>query len=287
MSFNPSRCNLRMTPGSACARHRRVFTVVGVIAILALSAFTGQKAAGEQTSGPPPPPGLQPQGEIVLPDLITLPPSDVRLVGDSRSPGRLLRFTNTVANAGPGTLELTGTLVPATGTYRVRQHLFAWDGNRIQEFLLPAIIFHPGHDHWHLAEFARYELWSVRHDGTVEDIVSISGKISYCMIDTDRWTAPQSADRTYSGCVPTMQGLSVGWADSYESHLEGQSLDIAGLPNGLYALRSIADPHNHLIEANDLNNEAAVLLRLSGNRVELVTSLNVDWGNLDPSGPPG
>lgn len=264
---------------------RRLLVIVAVALWLALSAFSAMGGSGSVANNPPPPPGFQSESDLVLPDLITLPPSDLRLVGDSRSAHRLLRFTNTVANAGPGVLELTGTLVPEDGTYRVRQHLFAWDGSRVQETLLPEIIFHPGHDHWHLADFARYELWSVRPDGSIEDIVSVQGKVSYCMIDTDRWTVSERADRNYSGCVPTLQGLSVGWADSYESDLDGQSLDVAGLPNGLYALRSVADPNNHLIEIDEYNNDNTVLLRLTGNHLQVGVDLLLTWDRLSHVSP--
>ena len=55
----------------------------------------------------------------------------------------------------------------------------------------------------------------------------------------------------YTTCGRNTQGMSVGWADTYGWQLADQwvVLNSAGLADGLYVLRSIADPLNVLYES--------------------------------------
>ncbi len=59
-----------------------------------------------------------------------------------------------------------------------------------------------------------------------------------------------------------MEGLSIGWADTYDASLPGQSLAVAGLPAGNYCLISRADPVNRIDELSDTNNNRRTRLHL-------------------------
>ena len=66
----------------------------------------------------------------------------------------------------------------------------------------------------------------------------------------------------YGTCSYGRQGLSVGWADVYDHYLPGQSIDISGMPDGIYALISTADPYNLIQESDETNNAAVVYLEI-------------------------
>lgn len=208
---------------------------------------------------------------LLLPDLQTLPPHkfDIRLAAGNR---RMLRLANTVWNSGTGPLELQGSFNRETGRTAVDQRIYAASGamtlTPVGEF-----IFHVGHDHFHIESFARYDLWALTEGGTPAWVAATSAKLSYCLIDTDSIdpTNPSYQDRRrYIGCGRTLQGLSPGWGDEYDSFLDGQSLDITGLPDGLYALTSSANPEGRLHEVDYTNNTATVYLVIVGDTVEEV-----------------
>jgi hypothetical protein len=208
--------------------------------------------------------------DVLLPDLTTLPPMDLRIRNNPADGHKLLRFTNSIMNRGPGKIELWGSTHPDTGKMTVTQHIYdaedVADKRVVGEFL-----FHPEHDHWHLGDFARYEIWSIGPDGRLDSVVAVSNKISYCLRDDSRSNIPgASARQTYISCNHERQGISVGWIDIYRYHLPGQSIDITTLADGIYALRSTVDPENSLWEENRANNTAILYIEIEGNRVGIV-----------------
>ncbi len=63
------------------------------------------------------------------------------------------------------------------------------------------------------------------------------------------------------------QGISVGWGDDYGAFLEGQSIDVTGLPSGTYRLTHTVNASGRLRERTRANNSASVriaLYRLNG-----------------------
>lgn len=80
------------------------------------------------------------------------------------------------------------------------------------------------------------------------------------------------ARRAYFNCGGRLQGLSVGWVDTYGQHPPGQWLEATGLPDGLYALRSVADYEGRVLEAVEDNNAAVVYFRLVGSRLRVVAT---------------
>ena len=193
------------------------------------------------------------------PDLRTLPPSDLRFdtVTYQGVTSKVLRFSNTVWNAGQGALELHGT---PDGTSAVTQRIFDDAGSFTDVAVGNDFTYHPGHDHFHFEDFAEYELWTKRdYDAWVTSGRSVGRaqrvgtKTTFCVMDTGRVQSLPGAPAgpVYSQCGTTVQGLSVGWGDTYGWSLPEQWIDLgaAFLPNGTYVLRSIADPRNKLYES--------------------------------------
>ena len=67
----------------------------------------------------------------------------------------------------------------------------------------------------------------------------------------------------YNTCGSVMQGISVGWNDVYGSGLNGQSINVTGIPNGDYWLEDVADPLGAVQESNETNNATRVAITLS------------------------
>ncbi|HRE27995.1 MAG TPA: lysyl oxidase family protein, partial [Anaerolineales bacterium] len=209
-----------------------------------------------------------------LPDLRTLPPWDLSVERHS-STDRVLRFANTVWNSGAGVMELYGASSGITQQTRVLQRVYASDGGARDHFV-GTFVFHPEHDHWHVADFATYQLWALSADGEPERLLAVSEKLSYCMIDTDI-VAPAlpgfPSARVYIGCGRLRQGLSIGWGDTYEADLEGQTLDLGWAGDGIYSVVSISNPRGRLLESDYANNLGVTYFRLRGDAVTLIPPL--------------
>lgn len=224
----------------------------------------------------------------LYPDLKTLPPTDLQLSTEliSGSGHWVLRFSNTVWNAGEGTLEMRGETVSANKT-KVYQRIYD-DGGGFSEVLVGEFNFHESHNHWHFDDFAEYELWTRteydqwlangRQNGQAQRRGS---KTTFCIIDTGKVEnlpgSPASAQ--YDLCGQELQGLSVGWGDTYGYYLPDQWIDLGpeSLPNGDYVLRSIADPKDAITESGGGDslregaeaNEAVTFFSVKGNKVRV------------------
>ena len=219
-------------------------------------------------------------GDIHYPDLRTLQPSDLKIQRDRPTGQKLLLFSNTVANLGPGPLELEPVNNAFLGTTEAYQHLYTHDSNGDfsfdSEVLAGKFDFHPAHGHWHFEGFATYELYAVDTNGNPGAFQRSSEKVSFCIIDTGfvDGTLEHSSGQTYTSCGQSVtQGLSVGWSDKYSWYLAGQSVNITGLANGDYWLLSTVDPEDLLQEgggATETNNTAAVKIRIRANGVKIL-----------------
>jgi phosphohistidine phosphatase SixA len=208
---------------------------------------------------------------LLLPDLITLPPSQFGIRSYSVTGKKLLRFTNSIQNNGPGAMEFWGYSDPASEKTIVVQSIYTKDGSSPKNIVAGEFIFHPEHDHWHVEDFARYELWSLDSVGDLDTVVAVSAKVSYCLRDDARSELPDAPrQQTYMMCDQKRQGISAGWIDVYEYYLPGQNIDITDVPDGIYAVRSIVDPANQFRELSRSNNAAIVYVEIQGDRVGIV-----------------
>lgn len=106
------------------------------------------------------------------------------------------------------------------------------------------------HGHRHLHGYAAYELR--RPDGSL----AVAGqKQGFCLLDSER-ALPGAADGRYT-CAD--QGLTSGWADVYARTLDGQWVDVSGLPEGDYLLAVTINAEGNLPEVVDHHPNTAVV----------------------------
>lgn len=216
-------------------------------------------------------------GGLLLPNMSSLPAEDVHLevLPDGT---RNLRFAAILANTGAGPLLATpdGSRPCPQGQRFATQliHLDA-DGDGTFDPALdqqttthPAgcMIFHPMHDHWHFDASARYVLT----DASTGAPVAVSDKVSFCLRDT-RPLPGTATPVAYEGCErDTIQGISPGWGDVYESDLDGQALALpTALPDGPYCLRLGADPYDRWREVDNTDNRSVVSVTITATTAQV------------------
>ena len=220
-------------------------------------------------------------GDRLLPDLVTLSPSGLSIANAKRKT-KELHFNYSAENAGVGVLELTsrnedcdGDGVVSNDRTAIQRIFKDSDGNgyftrgsdtTYDTQTVGCFVFHPKHHHWHLENFARYELQTL--SGT---LVRATDKVSFCISDTFRTNPGLLGSPTaayYSTCSrDSDQGLSIGWTDVYGAQLEGQSISLDGSTAGTFCLVETADPLNKIAESDDSNNRSGIQVTISGTTV--------------------
>lgn len=118
----------------------------------------------------------------------------------------------------------------------------------------PLFVWAPCHAHYHFQNYMSYRLLD-----TNGNRVAVGLKVGFCVLDVFRWS-PSAASTALYSC--TDQGIQVGWGDLYDSTLDGQWIDITGLPNGNYTMELEANPQGIIQEANYSNNVIHVPIQI-------------------------
>lgn len=197
----------------------------------------------------------------LYPNLKTLPPKDLKFDREfiNGLNHYVLRFSNTAWNTGEGPLELRGETISSQRT-KVYQRIYDDSGGSTEQ-LVGEFVFHPTHNHWHFENFAEYEIWTKPEydswiaSGRVKGQAQKKGsKTTFCIMDTAlvQSLAGSPSSPQFSSCGQILQGLSVGWGDTYRYSLPEQWIDLgtSRLPDGQYVLRSVVDPKFTLTEAS-------------------------------------
>lgn len=193
------------------------------------------------------------------PNLKALPASNFSLVTDT-SGNLLLRFATTSWNAGTGPLQLeAGSVDTGSGKQQVNQRVWLSDGSTYLH-LAGWFEWHPTHNHFHFDNYALYTLQPINAPGGSS---RTGQKTTFCVMDTTKINgnltgAPLNA--VYSTCGNQIQGMSIGWGDTYGAHLPGQEIDFSDNTDGIYQLIIDVDPMNLLVEGNKGDNRSCVLL---------------------------
>mgnify|MGYP000067744784 CR=1 FL=1 len=190
-----------------------------------------------------------------LPDLVPWMPADRPEVFDWAIQGDELRLTTSISNQGEGALEIRGGATNGN-TQEVFQRIYNDDGTST-ETLAGDFVHHPEHGHIHFEDFTQFRLREVTAEGGVGDVAAEGDKVSFCLIDIERFDSTDPS--TYRTCGQ-IQGISAGWADVYDKGLPGQSIDISAVANGEYWLEFVVDPLDKLTEADETNNVQRVLI---------------------------
>jgi hypothetical protein len=218
----------------------------------------------------PPDPG---PGQL-SPDLDQRAPSSVSIRSLTTATGTtyVLAFTARVENVGPGPLILTGERASvATPAMAVSQTLTYSDRTSLVLRVPGEMRYEPdGHSHWHLQEFMVYEL----RDATSNQLVRPDQKTGFCV--GDRYRSPASVPARPPRAVMTdecgrgdpnalriVSGISPGFGEIYEPVVEGQYIDVTGLPAGRYVLVHRTNATRTLEESEWGNNNASALIELS------------------------
>lgn len=178
---------------------------------------------------------------------------------------RLLRLSNGTPNIGAGKLYLYGGATYPDNTQDVWQRIYRTD-NTSWDRLCGKFVYHPTHGHIHFEGWAQYSLRQYLTGGGVGPIVAQGSKTSFCILDLQVYDSSLPgfpSGGQFRSCGTTVQGLSVGWMDIYSKTLDGQYIDITGVPDGQYWLESTVDPDNHVLESNDSNNTSRIIVNLS------------------------
>ena len=141
------------------------------------------------------------------------------------------------------------------------QEILDADGNVAETHEAGVARFHIKHNHWHQADVAAFTLRQGTIDGA---ILAQAAKVTFCLIDYDfdKTFPVRRSERVYWDCNGETQGISVGWGDEYHHSTPGQSLDITGLPEGIYYLTHRANPSGYWLESNTVNNFSWMKLQL-------------------------
>lgn len=179
----------------------------------------------------------------LLPNLQTVVPKHLQIQNEQQR--EILRFTNGIANRGPGPWRMRPEPPPGTDTLVTNaiQEILDADGDKVCEKLVSTFEFHPEHNHWHIGDVALFEVRKAKDDGTGgawgKPFVNDRGraqsiKTTFCLIDWYKLddNSP-TTERVYWECATSFQGISRGWMDQYHQELEGQQLGLTGAPVGV------------------------------------------------------
>ena len=202
---------------------------------------------------PLPPPCGANESDLLLPNLVEDPPSEISVV--LHSGHRWIEFTSGVANEGDGPLIVRAAATPTRPgqVLNAVQIIMRLDGTQCAR---PAgtIQFQGNGGHWAYGNFASYELR--RDDPLTGDVVARSSKSAYCLLDTNTLRAsanlPHQFDAHCEDNIGVM-GISVGYKDVYDRVYPNQWIDLdndpaISIPPGTYYLINTANPSNILLE---------------------------------------
>ena len=124
------------------------------------------------------------------------------------------------------------------------------------------------HSHWHLLPFDQYELRTL--DGRA---VGSARKSGFCLTSGRRAAGtvvgkrPRRRLRSTCGkndrrALRVLEGISVGYGDSYAPLREGQYVDVTDVPAGDYVLVHRVNVGRRLRESDYSNNAASLRIRL-------------------------
>jgi Lysyl oxidase len=218
------------------------------------------------------------QGQDVLPDLDQQVPTGLEVKRLDLGAKKVFRlgFDSAAANVGDGPLTLFGHRATRSDpTMDVNQLVTQRAGQArvVRDVGVMSYVVHPDHKHWHLLGFEKYEIRAT--DGTATPLRR-DRKTGFCL--GDRYAIPNAA--ALAGFSPTplqgdtcglgrpdllglFAGISVGYGDNYTAQLEGQFIDITGLPSGRYVLTHTVNTDGRLLELDYTNNASSVLFSLS------------------------
>jgi hypothetical protein len=224
----------------------------------------------------------------LLPDLIPLPPADLVVEKSDDGENVYLRFSTIYYNQGRGALELRAD--PAKADIRadiendVLQRIYSIDGG-FRERVAGTFMWHQEHLHYHYSDFVIYDLEPVEVEGVVPDLSGSKQKSTFCIRDVSRIDVELEyrTDAKYLICGKKLQGISVGWGDTYFYNYPDQILNITDLPTGIYKLSFDVNPADKFEETTKGNNLSSATFRLDMENltVEIIEEFPASYPTLE------
>ena len=215
--------------------------------------------------------GDGPAAPELLPDLDQTSPAAVSI--ERRGGRERLVFLSSVENVGRGPLLVSGRRESTEDAEMTAQQLVPRADGSTSAYPLPTglrFVVAETHRHWHLLGFERYELQTTEGKPMGRD-----HKTGFCLGDRyDRaigerlpgeperavWT--EECGRGQPERLRLLEGISPGFGDDYVPSLEGQYIDVIGLPAGRYLLVHRVNASRELRETSYANNAASALVEL-------------------------
>lgn len=215
---------------------------------------------------PSPTPQVAINNDLILPDLLILPPQQMYITTDAGN--KKIRFSTTAVNIGKGKLELIGNSNPQSQTTKATQVIQQQDKTTVKKEI-GEFVFHPGHDHWHVENFTKFELWSIKNDREFDSMLASTSKMSFCLWDEKPYKegVNESSRQYLSACENNIQGISPGWSDTYPAFFPNQELDINNIEDGKYAIQEVINPDKNILESNFNNNNSIIYVEILNDQV--------------------
>jgi hypothetical protein len=240
---------------------------------------------------------------LLYPNLRTLPPRNLRFdrtdvsADSSGNLHNVLRFSNTVYNAGEGPVEIRATIDPSLNppSGPAYQRIYDDQGGHVDIPLSGSTLYyHSVHQHYHFDHWGGYELWTKSAydawiaSGETQGSPDIVGQKTTSCVEDEEFVASVFAaiwPAAYppARCLPDSnnlirEGLSPGWGDTYDYYRFEQWIDLGQgtLADGTYVLRSVADPQNLVYESankadgsreGSADNSAITTFTISGGQI--------------------
>lgn len=145
--------------------------------------------------------------------------------------------------------------------------------------------WHGSHNHHHHDDVVQFTLYE--HDlatATRGEIVAQGEKFGWGFYplgfvpDAVPATEDHLWDCSADATTTWRYGLQPGWWDAYLWWRNGNFVDIAGVPDGVYEFEAAANPLDEIHEDDQAPNTASVILRLQGDSVEVLHPFTPDFG---------
>lgn len=229
-------------------------------------------------------PGASRADDLQLPNLTPKPPYQIQIGEpdpDTETEFPLvLRLAVTDRNLGRYPLEIVGAPPREDPRYTGALQCVQWASRACLERRdVGDMAFHPNHGHWHIENYALYEIRRLLPDQTPDlsaaGFVASGPKASFCLIDIEhqetRPDDPFNQTGFYKGCTGAFQGISPGWADIYSAGLDGQQvpLDSVPDPDGVYALVITINPDGRILEDTRADNVSFKRIRIFNHRTQV------------------
>jgi Lysyl oxidase len=213
----------------------------------------------------------------LLPDLDQETPRDLQVATDASGaiPRFHLGFQSAVDNHGAGPLLISGHRESQDQPEMVADQLLEQSDGSMRTIAAVGrlrYVYSEDHNHWHYLGFDHYEL---RRAGNYQ-LVAPDQKTGFCLgdrydTDTTSQLPAEPSEPVHTGycgrnqtqLLSVDEGISVGYGDVYFANLEGQFVDVTGVPAGEYYLVHRVNADRKLLESDYSNDAASLLVDLS------------------------